>query len=201
MSNNWGLNAGALTANNGFVAGGIGVSDTPAGKSIIKGATLTQTGGLINVPDTDGTLQFDANFSMSAGSFNNAGTVIFNGTTNITTAVGYAPGAPLAETIVSGSTTITDVAGDFNWDGSGTAKTTVRGGGVLTLNVNHVDAGDDVFNGTINLEDDGDLSVNVAAASWTMAGTLKKSGVLGGTVTGDAVNVTGDVIANDPDPM
>ena len=197
MSNNWGLNAGTLTANNGFVAGGLGVPDTSAGKSIIKGATLTQSGGLINVPDTDGTLQFDANFTMSAGSFTNSGTVIFNETTNITTAAGYAPATATSQTIVTDATTITDVAGDFNWDGPGVATTTVRGGGVLTLNVNHVDTGDDVFGGTINLEDDGDLSVNVAAASWTMAGTLKKSGALGGTVTGDAINVTGDVIAND----
>ena len=165
--------------NNGFV-GGLGVPDTPAGTSIIKGATLTQTGGPINVPDTDGTLQFDANFTMIGGSFTNSGTVIFNETTNITTAAGYAPATATSQTIVNDATTITDVAGDFNWDGPGVATTTVRGGGVLTLNVNHVDTGDDVFGGTINLEDDGDLSVNVAAASWTMAGTLKKSGAVGG---------------------
>lgn len=51
MSNSWSMNAGTLTVNNGFVAGG-SAFPTPAGTSFIKGA-MTQTGGAINVADTD----------------------------------------------------------------------------------------------------------------------------------------------------
>ncbi|QDT71270.1 beta strand repeat-containing protein [Lacipirellula limnantheis] len=197
MSNSWALNAGTLTANNGFVAGGIGVSDTPAGTSFIKGGTLTQTGGVINVPDTDGTLQFDANFTMSGGSLTNFGTVIFNGVTNITTSAGYAPSAFNSQTIVNNSVTINDGASDFNWDGTGDADTTVNAAGSLSITAAHVDTGDDNFGGTINLVGGGDLTVNVAATSWTLVGTLAKTGAATSAVTGDRIVVTGSITNND----
>ena len=196
MSNSWGLNAGTLTANNGFVAGGLGVPDTPAGTSYIKGGTLTQTGGTINVADADGTLQFDAPFTMSGGSFTNSGTTIFNGTTNITTAVGYAPNTLTAQTIVNGSTTINDAAGNFNWDGPGAATTTVNGTGVFTVTANQIDTSDDIFGGTINLNDDADLGVSVAANVWTMAGTLNKNNSGGSGVSGSRMVITGVINVN-----
>lgn len=196
MSNSWGMNAGTLTANNGFVAGGIGVPDTPAGKSYIKGGTLTQTGGAINVADADGTLQFDADFTMSGGTFSNSGDVIFNGTTTITTAAGYAPALSSAETIINGAMTINDGAGNFNWDGPGVATTTINGGGSLSLTVNQVDSADNVFGGAVNLKNGGDLTVNVTGSSWTMAGELDKEGLGVSTVGGDSMIITGAVTAD-----
>ena len=196
MSNNWGLNAGTLTANNGFVAGGLGVPDTPAGKSYIKGGTLTQTGGVINVADTDGTLQLDASFTMSGGSFTNSGTVIFNGITSITTAAGYAPSTINAQTIVNANVTINDGANDFNWDGSGAADTTVNNGSLLSITAAHIDSGDDVFGGSIILNNASDLTVNVGATSWTLGGALTKNDVGTSTVSGDRVVITGSVTAN-----
>ena len=196
MSNSWSMNAGTLTVNNGFVAGGLGVPDTPAGTSFIKGGALTQTGGAINVADTDGTLQIDVPFTMSGGSFTNSGTVIFNGTTSITTAAGYAPSSINAQTIVNANVTINDGANDFNWDGNGAADTTVNNGSLLSITAAHIDSGDDVFGGSIILNNASDLTVNVGATSWTLGGTLTKNDGGTSTVSGDRVVITGSVTAN-----
>ena len=94
--------------------------------------------------------------------------------------------------IITGSTTISEAAGDFDWDGGGFATTTVSGSGVLTIAVDQVDTvGNDIFNGTLNLNDNGDLSVSVTAAEWQMAGTLNKNGVGSSNITGDRMVVTG----------
>src|SRR5262249_52220202 len=98
--------------------------------------------------------------------------------------------------IISGNTSVNEAAGDFNWDGTAAATTTVTGTGQLSLTVNHVDAGDDTFNGTINLQDSGDVSVDNVANLWTMAGTLNKNNVGTSTIAGDAVNITGTVNVN-----
>jgi hypothetical protein len=196
MSNAWSMNAGTLTANNGFVAGGLGVPDTPAGTSFIKGGTFTQTGGLINVPDTDGTLQLDAPFTMSGGSFTNSGTVIFNGVTSITTAAGYAPSSISAQTVVNANVTINDGAGNFNWDGNGGADTTVNNGVLLSITASQVDTTDNVFGGSIILNDGSDLAVNVTATSWTLGGVLTKNDAGTSTISGDRVDVTGVVTVN-----
>lgn len=196
MSNSWALNAGTLTANNGFVAGGIGVSDTPAGKSFIKGGTLTQTGGVINVPDTDGTLQFDAPFTMNGGSFTNFGTVIFNGVTSITTAAGYTPSSINSQTIVNANVTINDALTNFNWDGNGAADTTVNNGSLLSITADQVDTVDNVFGGDITLNGGSDLAVNVTATSWTLGGALTKNDAGTSSVSGDRIVVTGVINAN-----
>ncbi len=186
----WTLDLGAINVDNGAI-GGLGGS--PAGVAVIAGGTFTQTGGTINVVDTDGTLQLDANFTMSGGSFTNSGTAIFNGTTSITTAAGYVPANLTAQTIVNGTMTVTDAAGNFNWDGNGTAPTTINGTGQLTLNVNRIDTTDDVYGGTLNLNDNGDVAVNNAGANWTMAGTLNKNNAGTSTVSGKAMIVSGTV--------
>ncbi len=189
-SSAWTLDLGTINVDNG-ATGGIG--GAPMGTAFIAGGTLTQTGGTINVIDTDGTLQLDANFTMSGGSFTNSGTAIFNGTTSITTAAGYVPANLTAQTIVNGTMTVTDAAGNFNWDGNGTAPTTINGTGQLTLNVNRIDTTDDVYGGTLNLNDNGDVAVNNAAANWTMAGTLNKNNAGTSTVSGKAMIVNGTV--------
>jgi hypothetical protein len=99
--------------------------------------------------------------------------------------------------VVSGATTITEAAGDFDWDGgSGTVTTTIQGTGQLTLNVDHVDIASDTFNGTLNLNDNGDVAVNVTPGFWTMAGTVNKNNAGTSTVSGDPVNLTGAVHVN-----
>jgi hypothetical protein len=102
-----------------------------------------------------------------------------------------------SELIISGNTTVTELAGDFDWDGAGTATTTIKGTGQLTLNVNHVDMTNDLYGGTLNLDDDGDVTVNNVANVWTMAGTIHKRNAGISIVGGDAVNVLAGTIIVD----
>ena len=62
--------------------------------------------------------------------------------------------------------------------------------------MDHVDTGNDIYGGTLNLNDDGDLTVNVTASLWTMAGTLNKNNAGTSTVNGDRIVVTGNVNVN-----
>jgi hypothetical protein len=195
-STGWSLAGGGINIDNGFVDNPIPTPDIAAGTSTIAGALVTMFGGTINLVDTDGTLQFDANLTMTGGSFTNSGTVIFNGTTNITTAAGYAPTVSSAETVINGTMTITDAAGDFNWDGPGTATTTINGAGSLALTVDQVDTANDTYGGVLNLNDNADLTVNNTANSWTLANTLSKNNAGTSTVSGDRVVITGQVNAN-----
>ncbi len=98
-----------------------------------------------------------------------------------------------SQLIISGNTTVTEAAGDFNWDGPGAAATTIKGTAQLTLNVNRVDTTDDVYGGTLNLNDNGDVAVNNAAANWTMAGTINKNNAGTSTISGKAMIVNGTV--------
>jgi hypothetical protein len=195
--NAWTLAGGSIVVNNGLVDNPIPTPDVLAGTAYIKGGLLTQSGGVINVVDTDGTLQLDVNFTMNPGaSFTNNGTAIFNGTTNITTAAGYAPNSLTAQTIVNGTMTINDGTTNFNWDGSGTATTIVNGASSLSITANMIDTGDNVFGGTITLNDNADLTVFVADTSWTILGTLNKNNAGTSSITGDRVVITGQVNAN-----
>ncbi len=183
---------GSIVIDNGFVDGGI-FTDIPADTAYFKGIQLNLIGGTINVVDTDGTFQIDGLFTMSSGSFTNSGTVIFNGPTTITTAAGYDPTALDAKTIVNANFTLNDATGNFDWDGNGASDTTVNGSAQLTLTVNQVDTFDNVFGGTLTLNDSADAAVNVAATSWTMGGSLVKNGAGFSTISGDDLNITGSV--------
>ena len=131
----------------------------------ITGTTFTATGAAVITNDmafsgTANTITLNASSSLELG-----------GTVTIPDASALVVSSSSSELIISGSTTVTEAAGDFNWDGSGTATTTVKGSGQLTLNVNRVDTTDDLYGGTLNLVDDGDVSVDNTANVWTMAGT------------------------------
>ena len=190
------LAGGSIVVDNGFVDGALPFPDIPADTSYIVNLGFNQTGGTINVVDTDGTLQIDANYTMSGGTFTNSGTVIFNGSNTISTAAGYAPTTSSSETVVNGSLAITEVGGNFNWDGPGTASTTVNGTGVLTINVGQVDTGDDVYGGVLTLNDNADVTINVAGTSWTMANQLIKNNTGTAVIDGDRMVITGQVHAN-----
>jgi hypothetical protein len=101
-----------------------------------------------------------------------------------------------SELIITGNSAVNEVAGDFNWDGPGVATTTISGTGQLSLTVNRVDTTDDVYGGTLNLNDNGDLSVNNVANAWTLAGVMNKNNAGTSTVSGDRILVTGVVNAN-----
>ncbi|MGL4512148.1 MAG: beta strand repeat-containing protein [Lacipirellulaceae bacterium] len=192
--NAWTLGTGgAINVDTGAIDNPFPTPDVPAGTATIRGGLLTQTGGTIDVADTDGTLRMDANFTMSAGSFTNSGTAIFNGATNITTAAGYAPSSVNAQTIVNANVTINDAANDFNWDGNGQADTAVNGSAVLSITANRIDSADDVFGGTITLNDSGDLQVLLTANEWTVAGALNKNNVGVSSISGEDIRVTGAV--------
>ena len=85
---------------------------------------------------------------------------------------------------------------DFNWDGPGTATTTVQGTGFLSMAVDQVDTGNDIYGGTLNLNDNGDVSVQNTANLWTLAGTINKNNAGTSSVNGDRVVVTGNVNVN-----
>ncbi|MDP6544289.1 MAG: PEP-CTERM sorting domain-containing protein [Phycisphaerae bacterium] len=92
------------------------------------------------------------------------GTTTFNGGT-------YGGGGVLqqdGDATVSSATTI-DV-GTYDMDGSsGATELTLNES--LILNVDHVDIGVDVFNGTLNINNPGELTVNGSGA-WEMAGVM-----------------------------
>ncbi|MBA3484054.1 MAG: hypothetical protein H0T51_19795, partial [Pirellulales bacterium] len=96
--------------------------------------------------------------------------------------------------VVSAATTIIEGTGDFNWDGGGAVTTTVQGAGHLSILVDQIDNNaTDSFNGTVNLNDDGDVTVNNLAGSWDLVGALNKNGAGTSVVSGDRVVVTGDI--------
>jgi hypothetical protein len=80
------INDGVINVDNGFIDNPNPTPDIPAGISTIAGGQLTQSGGTINVLDADGTLQFNALFQTSGGSFVNNGRVIFNNNATISVA-------------------------------------------------------------------------------------------------------------------
>jgi hypothetical protein len=193
----WTLGAGgSVNVNNGFIAGSLGFPDTPADVAVLRGGTLTMTGGTVNVNDSDGTLRLDCALTLSSGTIVNNGTVIFDGVSNINAAGGYVPSNLNSQTIVNADVTINDAANDFNWDGAGAADTTVNGAAQFSITADRVDTGDNVFGGSIILNDGGDLSVNVTASEWTLLGTMTKNGPAASTVLGDRIILTGTVTNN-----
>jgi hypothetical protein len=191
-----------ITFNNNFqIAAGAAIQ-MDGGNNV---ATLNGAGAITSIAGAAFTITGDAviaNNMTFAGTANTItvganASLTLNGTVAIPQASALVLGSG-SELIVGGATTITDAANDFDWDGpaTGPANTTVQGTGILTLIVLRIDVGSDTYNSTLNLNDDGDLTVNEIGASWTMAGTLNKNNAGTSTVAGDAVNVTGTVTVN-----
>jgi hypothetical protein len=156
----------------------------------IQGATFTITNAAVinnnmTFTGTANTLNVNANSSLELG-----------GTVNIADASMINLAASSSELIISGNTNVTELAGEFNWDGTGVSTTTIKGSGQLTLNVNRVDNGDDLYGGTLNLDDNGNVTVNNVANIWTMAGTIHKRNSGTSSILGDAMNVSGSVVVD-----
>jgi hypothetical protein len=167
-------------------------------------ATLNGPGAITDIADADFTVTGAAviannmAFTGTASTFAVAGSgsLTLGGTVTMADASMLSLGAG-SQLIVSGATTITEAAGDFNWDGTGNnATTTVETTGHLTLNVDQVDVGDNLFNGTLNLNGNGDLTVNNTINSWQAAGVVNKNGAGTSSINGDEFAVTGDLNVN-----
>jgi hypothetical protein len=187
-----------VTFNNAFTMdgadvqldGGVAVAtiNGPGNATSIQNSTFTVTG--------DAAISNDLIFS-GAG---NLVTINANSSLTLGGVVSLPPASfnfasSSAELIVTGSFNANVVGDDFNWDGPGTATTTIDGGS-MTLNVDHVDTGNDTYGGTLNLVNGGDLSVNNTANEWTAAGVINKNGAGTSSVTGDRVIITGAVNVN-----
>jgi hypothetical protein len=184
-----------------------GAAGTPALVTMTGGnavATLNGAGAITSIANSTWSISGAAVISNAMTFTGTANTITVNGNSSLE--LGGAVAIPDAsavviptstsELIISGGTTVTELAGDFNWDGSGVATTTVKGNGLLSLNVNHVDQGDDLYGGTLNLDDNGSVSVNNMANLWSMAGTIHKRNAGTSGVTGDAISVSGAVIVD-----
>lgn len=164
-------------------------------------ARLNGTAAITSIAGAAFTIAGDASIANNMTFVGTANTITLGANASLTlggtVALPHAPAVVLgsgSELVIGGATTITDAANDFNWDGA--ATTTIQGTGILTLNVDQIDVGNDTFNSALNLNDNGDLTVNVTGTSWTMAGTLNKNNAGTSVVAGDLMNVTGAVTVN-----
>ena len=201
IASSWILGAGAvIDVDNGAV---IGIPGVPAGKATIAGASFAQNSGTINVLDADGTLQFDAPFTMNGGTLANGGHVIFNQTAVI------APAANLdmigdSDLTVEANRTVTINQTNFNFDGAGIGGTviTVNSQGNLILNVTDYDsdAATNAFDGTVNLNN-GTIDVNTGDAEFVMDGVINAhaDGLSQSLWTGEAIDIGNDSGALDAD--
>jgi len=201
VSSAWTLGAGgAINANNGE---GFGIPTIPAGSSTISGGALTQTGGTITLVDNDGTLQFDAPFTMNGGNLVANGHVIFNANATIGPAANFTRPTGTSNITVETGRTLTINQANFDLDGqlNTTSFLTINAGASLVANLGDYDP-DQVtnsYNSTINLNN-GDISVNTADATFLMAGTLNMLSNIDGQITtwnGEPVAIGNDSGASD----
>jgi hypothetical protein len=205
MSNGWTLGLGAtIDVDNGFVSGVFPNPDIPAGVANISGGSFSQNSGAITVLDADGTLQFDAPFTMNGGTLTNNGHVIFNQTATIAAAANLDLVGD-ADLTVQANRTVTINQTNFNLDGSGVGGTvlTVHSQGLLNINVTDYDsdAATNVFDGTINLIN-GDISVTTGDAEFFMDGVLNMNSSVEGQIvawTGEPLDIGNDAGTLDAD--
>jgi hypothetical protein len=176
MSNAWILGAFAtIEVNNGATGG---IPATPAGIATIAGATFSQNSGAITVTDTDGTLQFDAPFTMNGGSFVNNGLVVFNSSTVIANAANMTMPTTASSLRVEGAHTVTINQANFNLDGANSATNVITVTGDSTLNINtgdyDTDSATNAFDGTVNLENS-TININVTDLEFIIDGVLNSS--------------------------
>ncbi len=181
-----------------------GAVATPAQIQMTGGsatATLNGAGNITSIQNSVWTISGAAQIDNGLTFVGTANTITvganssltLNGAVTIPDASALNLSSSTAQLIIGGNVHINEPAGDFNWDGPGVASTTIQGTGQLTLDVNRVDTTDDVYGGTLNLNDNGDVAVNNAAANWTLAGTINKNNSGTSTVSGKAMIVNGTV--------
>ncbi|HWB05356.1 MAG TPA: hypothetical protein VG796_20145 [Verrucomicrobiales bacterium] len=161
-------------------------------------ATLDGNGKAISIKDSEFNIRNRALIasSMKFTGVNNSiimhpgAGLTLNGAVDIPDASLFSPVAGGNSLNIGGAAIIHEVSGDFNWD---RLATTVQGNGSLTLDVNHLNPGNNVFRGDLILAGEADLNVNVSGDSWEMAGTLTKTGVGDSLISGDTMILSGTV--------
>jgi hypothetical protein len=203
VSSSWILGAGAaITVDNG-ATGGIGAIS--AGTSTIDGNSFSQNSGTITVVDADGTLQFDAPFSMNGGNLVNNGLVVFDSTAVIAAAANFTMPTTSSSLTVAANRSVTINQNNFNMDGANasTNTLTVEAGGSLAITTTDYDPDQatNAFDGTINLND-GDISVTTGNAEFVMDATLNMHSSIGGQIvawTGEPLDIGNDAGSLDAD--
>lgn len=184
----WTLDSGTIDVDNGFIDGVFPAPDVPAGTAFLSGGAFTQTGGTITNTDGDGTLQFNAPFTLSGGNLVNHGLVVFNANTTIGAAANFTmPTVTSSITVNSGVNVNVDQA-NFDADGADAATNaiTIHGNGVLDLDLNLL--GDHNFGGTLTLNG-GELDFTGGTPGWSINGGSLTVGVESGIsqINGDTV--------------
>lgn len=190
--------AGTLNVDNGFVAsGGPLFPSIPADVAFLQGGAILmdEATTTINVLDSDGTLQFDAQLTANDGTINNSGQIIFNQNATINASVDFQmDGVDAGMTVGSGVTvTINDDDMDFDGSGASTNVITVESGGRLDMNLDSFE-GNDRADGFFVLNS-GRLDLTVTDGSWTMDRRLILNNSTGTNpqVTGSSMVVGDDV--------
>ena len=176
MSSAWILGAFAtVDIDNGAIGG---LPSVPAGTATIAGGSFSQNSGTITVIDTDGTLQFDAPFTMNGGTLTNNGLVVFNSSTTIANAANFVMPTTSSSLTVAANRTVNINQNNFNLDGSNAATNVITVNTDATLNINTTDYDPDsatnAFDGTVNLVS-GTINVNVTDVEFVMDGVLNSS--------------------------
>ncbi|MBN2473333.1 MAG: hypothetical protein JXB62_01895 [Pirellulales bacterium] len=194
----WTLDTGTIIVDNGFIPEQTFPLFIPAVRadvSYIAGGGLTQSGGLIEVADSDGTLQFDTPFTMTGGNFVNRGLVIFNASATIGAGANFTLPASSSSLAVGNGVTVNINQANFNADGSGQTSNVITIGSAGLLDLNLGSGADEGLSGRVELNG-GELDVTTADGAWALDGV--GSVVVGantGTsrIDGDAVTITNPV--------
>ncbi|MCX6878799.1 MAG: hypothetical protein NTW21_34055 [Verrucomicrobia bacterium] len=190
LSPAWTMNAGTLDADNGAVAAPFPIA---ANTSYIAGAAFTQTGGIITVVDTDGTLQFNAPFTQTGGNLVNNGKVVFNAAATIGAGANFTMPTDYSSLTVAAGVTVAVNQANFNADGNGTAANAITVNSAGTLDLNLGAGADEALNGPVILNG-GTLDVTTLSNTWSINSALAIGASTGfSELNGEAVTIYGAV--------
>jgi hypothetical protein len=202
IAGSWILGAGATIDVDNGATGGIG--GAPAGVATIAGSSFSQNSGTITVVDADGTLQFDAPFTMNGGTLANNGLVVFNSSTNIGAAANFTMPTTSSSITVAANRVVNINQANFDLDGSNAATNviTVNDDAELTISTGDYDTDSvtNVFDGTVNLTN-ATIDITTSDAEFVMDGVLNSqaSGSNQSLWTGEALDIGNDAGALDAD--
>mgnify|MGYP001227891751 CR=1 FL=1 len=164
----WTMN-GTLVMNGGSVVAGqtmsVGGDIDSNGSNTISAPVSFNSAATVSLAATGDFLSLNGATTYNGGAYTGLGRLVQNGAANVV-----------------GDTTIS--VGVYDWDGGGLTTTTINSNVDLILNVGTVDAGNDIFDGTVNIGSGGSLTVNNTANSWTNSGSVN---LAGGSLLGDLV--------------
>ena len=173
-----------------------------AGAELEVNGAATVDGGTYNVDD-DGLLDFDSTLSIGSATFSDVGVagtagVRFDGITTYSggTINATVPLHQQGDLAVNGATVVNGTI--VNLDGGG--STTVTLNDDLTINADSLDSFNNTFDGTLNINNPGRLTVSTTEGSWTMNGemNLNQNGHANRfLVLGDDINISGQVTVTD----